>query len=47
MSRTRHTCLMATYNEWMNAKIIRRPTSCLTKSSQRTGKHSLVLFLGR
>lgn len=21
MNRTRHICLMATYNEWMNAKI--------------------------
>lgn len=40
MSRTRHTCLMATYNEWMNAKIDQAPTACLMKNSQWTEKHS-------
>ena len=47
MSRTRHTCLMATYNEWMNAKIYQAAKACPTKNSQRTGKHSLVPFSGR
>lgn len=27
MSRTRHTCLMATYNQWMNAKIYQAANS--------------------